>query len=297
MTGMSGTNGIEKLKTEIERHMRSVFADVISKKQDYRRVAEEYLSEPRAEEQLAQITRFIPFSLEGKRLLDIGSGYGVFLSVTEDKTGANVFGLEPAPQEFFGTINGCKMFFNLKGKTPSVVSADGEAIPFKDNSFDVICSFNAIEHSRNPERVIDETVRVLAPGGYAVLTFPNYGSWWEGHYGILWFPNIPKWLAKLYVRLYGRNPSFIDTLQLLNVKQVTGIMSKHQSRVKLISLGKETWKERLITLDFTEWAALGKLKRILHFIHTLRLHHAVAYLGSLLNWQTPIILVFQKHTD
>ncbi|HNS71511.1 MAG TPA: methyltransferase domain-containing protein, partial [bacterium] len=43
-----------------------------------------------------------------------------------------------------------------------------------DNSVDVILISEVIEHVENPQRVISEFRRVLRPGGYLVMSFPNY---------------------------------------------------------------------------------------------------------------------------
>jgi SAM-dependent methyltransferase len=45
----------------------------------------------------------------------------------------------------------------------------GEELPFEDNSFDIVISFNALDHAINPERVIQEAHRVLRDNGNFLL--------------------------------------------------------------------------------------------------------------------------------
>jgi SAM-dependent methyltransferase len=45
----------------------------------------------------------------------------------------------------------------------------GEELPFEDNSFDIVISFNALDHAVNPERVIWEAHRVLRDNGDFLL--------------------------------------------------------------------------------------------------------------------------------
>ncbi len=45
----------------------------------------------------------------------------------------------------------------------------GECIPFKDNTFDVILCFNALDHMRNPRKTLDEIRRVLKVNGIFIL--------------------------------------------------------------------------------------------------------------------------------
>jgi len=51
-----------------------------------------------------------------------------------------------------------------------------EDLPFKDSQFDLVfCAF-VLEHLDNPERVINEALRVSKPGGKIFFVSPNFGS-------------------------------------------------------------------------------------------------------------------------
>lgn len=56
------------------------------------------------------------------------------------------------------------------------VVAVGERLPFRDGQFDGVFSINVLEHVVDPERVLAETERVLAPGGVMLAVTPN-GNW------------------------------------------------------------------------------------------------------------------------
>jgi SAM-dependent methyltransferase len=49
------------------------------------------------------------------------------------------------------------------------VQADAEALPFPDSSFDIVTCRIAPHHFPNPERFVQESARVLKPGGRFVL--------------------------------------------------------------------------------------------------------------------------------
>ncbi len=51
--------------------------------------------------------------------------------------------------------------------------ADIRELPFRDASFDAIYSMGTIEHFRESERALGEMVRVLRPGGCAIIGVPN----------------------------------------------------------------------------------------------------------------------------
>ena len=52
---------------------------------------------------------------------------------------------------------------------PQLVAGDFHALPFEDNSFDVVYISSAIHHTWKYETVISELQRVLAPGGLLLL--------------------------------------------------------------------------------------------------------------------------------
>lgn len=55
---------------------------------------------------------------------------------------------------------------------------DGINIPFKDESFDSVVSFEVLEHIFQPEKLIKEIIRVLRPNGFFLLTTPFL---WDEH--------------------------------------------------------------------------------------------------------------------
>ncbi|HAK78028.1 MAG TPA: hypothetical protein DCM71_14235 [Runella sp.] len=49
---------------------------------------------------------------------------------------------------------------------------NAQALTYPDNHFQLIVSCEVIEHVSQPDKMVSEIYRVLAPGGYAVLTYP-----------------------------------------------------------------------------------------------------------------------------
>ena len=61
----------------------------------------------------------------------------------------------------------------LEGQERATFVADMRALPFPDRSFENVLSVQSIEHVPDPERVLAEVRRVLAPGGAAMFVTPN----------------------------------------------------------------------------------------------------------------------------
>lgn len=251
----------------------------------------ESLSFERAEEQFSLLKKKLPIDIENKRLLEIGSGFGTFVINARVNRNLMSYGAEP-DSVCCKTSRETLATFGIAG---DIISNNaGENLSYADNSFDIVYSSNVLEHVQSPEKVFSEVIRVLKPGGYLFFVIPNYASWWEGHYGIIWLPNISRYLARCYVKLLGRDPRYLDQLQFITLKQVIDITRKFKEQLEVLDYGEDVWEYRLSTLDFSGWADLYKLKRILQILNRFRLLKLIKYLGKRFNWLTPIILVAKK---
>ncbi len=63
---------------------------------------------------------------------------------------------------------------SVKG-TQSIVASALE-LPFKDETCEIITSFDVLEHLLEPERFVSEASRVLRPDGLFILATPNLGD-------------------------------------------------------------------------------------------------------------------------
>ena len=55
----------------------------------------------------------------------------------------------------------------------------GEGIPLPNASVDVVHAAEVIEHLYNPDLFIEESARVLRPGGELIITTPNLHAWYN----------------------------------------------------------------------------------------------------------------------
>jgi len=95
--------------------------------------------------------------LPAGRVLDLGCGIGHSFSALE-------------PRESIGVDSSAEA---LDGQGRPTVVADMRELPFADGSFASVLAVQSIEHVPDPERVLEEVVRVLEPGGIAVFATPN----------------------------------------------------------------------------------------------------------------------------
>ncbi|MBP2134433.1 SAM-dependent methyltransferase [Methanomicrobium sp. W14] len=102
------------------------------------------------------------------KLLDCGCSNGLFSKEIADhiKT-VNIYGVDFQSRATkchkYSPVDVCNCNLNQK-------------MPFKDESFDVVHANQVIEHLTETDVFLEEIYRVLKPGGYAVLSTPNIGS-------------------------------------------------------------------------------------------------------------------------
>lgn len=270
--------------------------DLLSR--DTKLVAAEFLTLDRAIEQIellkSEINKHAKIDLKGKKLLEIGAGVGTFLIAARTKYGIDAYGVEPSKDEFspFNQISKALLEeYNLQSNiiTPSMA----EELPFKNDTYDLIYSTNVLEHVQDPKKVLSESIRVLKPGGYLQFVVPNYFSFWEGHYGIFWPCITNKYLAKVYAKLTGQNPEYIDTLQLISPWYLGRVISGLKN-IEILGWGKDIFKKRLTTGNYSDWASLEKIRPLVKFVQDMKLSSIAADILNLFGMYTPIVLTIRK---
>jgi len=102
-----------------------------------------------------------------KRILDLGAGIGGFLEGLDEIRSKD-------GRVFPADIDAESLGHIAARGFPGGVIADGYALPYRDGSFDLICLFDAIEHTEDDLAVMVEIERVLAPGGHLFVSVPAY---------------------------------------------------------------------------------------------------------------------------
>ena len=107
-------------------------------------------------------------------ILENGCGVGMYV---EHLTpfGGKIFGLE---YDF-------ERAAEAGSRSPNILNAAGEYLPYRDSTFDLILSHEVLEHVQSDSLAVREMVRVLKTGGRAVIFVPNRGYPFETH-GIYW---------------------------------------------------------------------------------------------------------------
>ncbi len=124
-------------------------------------------------EKLHHLLRLVAFDgYRGRSVLEVGCGAGVDL-VRFARGGAEVTGIDLAAS----AIDLARANFEQQGLHARLEVADGEHLPFPDNSFDFVFAHGVVQYTADPRQLVEECRRVLKPGGEAVFQVYNRISW------------------------------------------------------------------------------------------------------------------------
>lgn len=120
--------------------------------------------------------------LTGRRALDLGSLYGGrTVAWAERYQLAHITGIDVNPLY----VDAATRFAQSRNAHADFVLGCGEGLPFEDNSFEAILSFDVLEHVQSPELTLRECFRVLKRGGYLCIVFPSYWQPIEHHLSLV----------------------------------------------------------------------------------------------------------------
>ncbi len=103
---------------------------------------------------------------KGSRVLDLGCGDGAMLAHLQATRGCSGYGVEIDDANVLACVK--------RGVNVIQLNLDQGLAMFDDASFDVVLQIDTLQHLRNAEVMLRETVRV---GRVGIVAFPNFAHW------------------------------------------------------------------------------------------------------------------------
>jgi SAM-dependent methyltransferase len=194
----------------------------------------------------------------GKRVLDYGCGTGYGTAFIKDAC-SSVIGIDVSREAID--------YATAHYAAPNLAYLRGDPVeraplPFPEDCFDVVLSFQVIEHVSNTRSYLEEIRRVLAPGGTVMISTPDRASrllpfqkpwnmWHLREYsGNMLHAEISRLFEDVHVQRVGGRPEVIGT--------------------ELRRTRKWKWLLLPLTLPVTpEWLRISGLRLIKNLRHTL----------------------------
>ena len=104
--------------------------------------------------------------IENSKILDVGCGNGELMKYINENISKDIRGIELSKSNVQKCVE--------KGLTVIEGDAEKDLKQFPDNSFDYVILSQTLQAFLNPEKVLDELLRV---GKKAIVTIPNFGNW------------------------------------------------------------------------------------------------------------------------
>lgn len=193
-------------------------------------------------------------------VLENGCGVGMYvqrLSIS----GGRVFGLE---YDFERAVEAGR-------QSSRIINAAGEHLPYPTAAFDLILSHEVLEHVADDALAVREMVRVLKPGGRAVIFVPNrgypfetHGVYWRGKYYFgnkLFINYLPRsWRDRLapHVRVYSSSDleKLFEGISVRIIEQ-TVIFGAYDNIISRFGVFGKVLRQLLQALEKTPFKWLG----------------------------------------
>ena len=221
----------------------------------------------------------------GQKILEIGFKNGLFLNECH-KAGLIPTGIE------------IEKGYYEKVKTAyphlSVVWYNGERIPFPNETFDFVVSYQVLEHVSCIEHIFSECVRLLKPNGTMYHVCPNYSSFYEGHYKVIWTPCFNKTLGRYYLKLLRLYTPYYETLSIVKPKTILQSLNSHKNGITLISLGQKEFIRKFNRKQIQKIDNMLLKKILLLLLKKKMLSEILLKLIARINWYYPLTIIARK---
>ncbi len=164
----------------------------------------------------------------GQKVLEVGCGLGTD-AVNFARAGAIYTGVDLTE----GSIALVRKRFEMEGLAAELRVADAEALPFADESFDMVYSHGVLHHTPDTRRAIDEVHRVLKPGGTAMVMLYHKSSY-NYHVNIMTLRRFGvrllkfDWGPRLVHKITGEEEARLRELQRLYRRDPARMLSREE---------------------------------------------------------------------
>jgi len=268
-----GINITPELYQEIINYFAKLYKGVIPDSYSF-----EEFAKARLYSSIRQIKRLKKLGLSPKKCLDAGCGIGIFALVANIE-GYNFYGYDIDKE----SVKIAKQLFKLNKISPKKISLNPTIKNLK-GKFDLITSFEVVEHLSDMDLYIKKLSKVIADDGVLFIETPNYMIPYETHY-YTFIPPAPRLIKWLFCKMNGAtNKHFFDNINFVNKFSLESSLKKFG--FSFDNLGYSEWLQQILIKPSPERSKYVPV--ISHFVKKYNLGILVRFL-TWLGYYTPLI--------
>lgn len=177
-------------------------------------------------------------------ILDMAAGVGSFVFRGLNR-GYNVYGVEPANWK----LEYIKMRIEEEPRYSEfkdrVKYGLGEKLDFKDNTFDLVSTYQTLEHVQDVAACIDELIRVTKIGGKIIIQAPDYSGFFEPHYLLPLLPKLNQSTATFFLKTINKPATGLTSLNWITSKKIISYINGKYSCLEIIDVRKSHYNKKV----------------------------------------------------
>jgi 2-polyprenyl-3-methyl-5-hydroxy-6-metoxy-1,4-benzoquinol methylase len=140
------------------------------------------------------------------KILEIGCGAGYFLKEAHEKRGVTAVGID---------LNEAVVQRTQRQGLQTYCMDIEKAASLWPDQFDAVCSFQVLEHVKNPKDFLLKAVELIRPGGKLILGTPNADSFLKNQFSVLDMPphHLTKWNSRVVSHLPSSFPLSVHRIK------------------------------------------------------------------------------------
>lgn len=176
--------------------------------------------------------KFASRSVIGKKVLDFGCGSGYGTAFIADEC-SSIIGIDIARD----AIEYASTHYSKPNLSFLVVDRiEAASLPFDDQSFETVLSFQVIEHINGVNKYLSEINRVLVPGGVLILATPDRSQRLLPLQKPWNFWHVQEYSARSLDKLIRRYFKNVDVLKMGGTREIIDIEIKRVNKNKWLTL-------------------------------------------------------------
>jgi ubiquinone/menaquinone biosynthesis C-methylase UbiE len=143
--------------------------------------------------------RFLPHLSQGARILDVGSGGGLFTKyIADQRPDVHIIGIDLSKPQI---ARATKRMRNYADRVRFELG-DATQLAFADRTFDGVISYGSVKHWPSRDAGLAECVRVLKPGGPLLITEADRSTSFEDAKRFIENYTTPRFLGGINLAIF-----------------------------------------------------------------------------------------------